>query len=101
MKINENIDSLKKYETLYNESIQSPEKFWGKKAERLNWYKKWNKTSRFDFVKGEIEWFIGGEINASYNCLDRHINIILRATGLRTDLIYAKSCCLGFLVLIY
>ena len=73
MKINENIDSLKKYETLYNESIQSPEKFWGKKAERLNWYKKWNKTSRFDFVKGEIEWFTGGEINASYNCLDRHI----------------------------
>ena len=73
MKINENIDSLKKYEISYNESIQSPEKFWGKKAERLNWYKKWNKTSRFDFVKGEIEWFTGGEINASYNCLDRHI----------------------------
>ena len=73
MKINENIDSFKKYELLYNESIQSPEKFWGKKAERLNWYKKWNKINRFDFVKGEIEWFIGGEINASYNCLDRHI----------------------------
>ena len=73
MKINENIDSFKKYELSYNESIQSPEKFWGKKAERLNWYKKWNKINRFDFVKGEIEWFIGGEINASYNCLDRHI----------------------------
>ena len=73
MKINENIDSLKKYEISYNESIQSPEKYWGEKAERLNWYKKWNKTSRFDFVKGEIEWFIDGEINASYNCLDRHI----------------------------
>ena len=73
MKINENIDSFKKYELSYNESIQSPEKFWGKKAERLNWYKKWNKINRFDFVKGEIEWFIGGQINASYNCLDRHI----------------------------
>ena len=73
MKINDNIDSLKKYEISYNESIQSPEKYWGEKADRLNWYKKWNKTSRFDFVKGEIEWFIGGEINASYNCLDRHI----------------------------
>ena len=73
MKINENIDSFKKYELSYNESIQSPEKFWGKKAERLNWFKKWNEINRFDFVKGEIEWFIGGEINASYNCLDRHI----------------------------
>ena len=73
MKINENIDSLEKYKISYKKSIQSSENFWDEKAERLNWYKKWNKTKSSDFVKGEIEWFIGGEINASYNCLDRHI----------------------------
>ena len=73
MKINENIDSLEKYKISYKKSIQSSENFWDEKAERLNWYKKWNKTKNSDFVKGEIEWFIGGEINASYNCLDRHI----------------------------
>ena len=73
MKINDNIDSLEKYKISYKKSIQSSENFWDEKAERLNWYKKWNKTKNSDFVKGEIEWFIGGEINASYNCLDRHI----------------------------
>jgi len=73
MKINDNIDSLEKYKISYKKSIQSSENFWDEKAERLNWYKKWNKTKSSDFVKGEIEWFIGGEINASYNCLDRHI----------------------------
>jgi len=73
MKINDNIDSLEKYKISYKKSIQSSENFWDEKAERLNWYKKWHKTKSSDFVKGEIEWFIGGEINASYNCLDRHI----------------------------
>ena len=73
MKINDNIDSLEKYKISYKKSVQSSENFWDEKAERLNWYKKWNKTKSSDFVKGEIEWFIGGEINASYNCLDRHI----------------------------
>ena len=73
MKINDNIDSLEKYKISYKKSIQSSENFWDEKAERLNWYKKWNKTKSSDFIKGEIEWFIGGEINASYNCLDRHI----------------------------
>ena len=37
-------------------------------------YKPWNKVREFDFVNGEIEWFSGGELNACYNCIDRHIN---------------------------
>jgi acetyl-CoA synthetase len=57
----------------YLYSIESSEKFWDEKAKRLSWFKKWNKTKDVDFLTGKIEWFIDGEINASYNCIDRHI----------------------------
>jgi acetyl-CoA synthetase len=39
----------------------------------LSWYGKWNKTLEYSFEKPDIKWFIGGTLNASYNCLDRHL----------------------------
>ncbi len=66
------LGSLAQYQKLYRESISSPEKFWGKRAkEELVWFKPWNKVLlwREPFAK----WFVGGRLNASYNCLDRHL----------------------------
>ena len=69
------IKSLAEYEKIYKRSVEDPEGFWGEMAEKqLTWYKKWDKVLDYDFVKPEINWFKGGKINASYNCLDRHIN---------------------------
>ncbi len=67
------IKSLAEYRKLYNESIRSPEKFWGKMAKNeLVWFKPWKKVLQWKapFAK----WFIGGQLNVSYNCLDRHLN---------------------------
>jgi acetyl-CoA synthetase len=68
------IKNMEEYKKLYQKSVKDPEKFWGELAEELTWSKKWNKVSQWDFDKPEIKWFVGGKLNASYNCLDRHLN---------------------------
>ena len=68
------ISSLEQYGELYKRSINDPIEFWEEIAQRLDWYKPWNNVREFDFVNGEIDWFSGGELNACYNCIDRHIN---------------------------
>ena len=66
------IKSLSEYRRLYNESIRSPEKFWGRAAkEELVWFKPWTKVLKWD--EPFSKWFIGGRTNVSYNCLDRHL----------------------------
>ena len=64
---------LKKYRALYDRSLSDTDGFWAEQAERISWFKKWDKVSRWDFNTAKIEWFIGGKLNASYNCLDRHL----------------------------
>jgi acetyl-CoA synthetase len=67
--------SLEEYKALYNWSVKDPEGFWGKIAEQLDWYKKWDKFLEYDFKDNpEVRYFTGGKINVSYNCLDRHLN---------------------------
>ena len=61
------------YLDLYKESIQNPDTFWSKVAKRISWFKKWNTVSKIDYSKAHIEWFKEAELNACYNCLDRHI----------------------------
>jgi acetyl-CoA synthetase len=68
------IGELKKYRALYDRSISDSDGFWAEQAGRLSWFKKWDKVSRSDFNSAKIEWFIGGKLNASYNCLDRHLS---------------------------
>ncbi len=64
----------KKYQDLYESSIQDPEKFWGEQAEQLSWSKKWTKVKNTSFHSPvSIRWFEGGELNACYNCVDRHL----------------------------
>lgn len=69
------IKSIEEYEKLYKRSVEDPDGFWAEMAEKqLSWYKKWDKVSECNFEKPEIKWFIGGKLNASFNCLDRFIN---------------------------
>jgi len=61
------------YQKRYQDSISEPETFWAEVAQRLDWIEPWASVRKFDFVNGQIEWFSGGKLNASYNCIDRHI----------------------------
>jgi acetyl-CoA synthetase len=74
VKMKASIKRMEEYKELYQRSINDPEKFWGELAEQLNWYKKWDKALEWDFDRPEVKWFAGGKLNASYNCLDRHLN---------------------------
>jgi acetyl-CoA synthetase len=67
------IQSLAQYRKLYDESIRSPEKFWARQArEELVWFKPWKKV--LQWKAPNAKWFIGGQLNVSYNCLDRHLD---------------------------
>ncbi|MDZ4743366.1 MAG: acetate--CoA ligase [Verrucomicrobiota bacterium] len=65
------LKSMAQYKRMYAESIKDPDKFFGKLAKELSWFKPWKKVSEWKapFAK----WFIGGKTNMSFNCLDRHI----------------------------
>uniref|UniRef100_A0A7C4AJG7 Acetyl-coenzyme A synthetase n=1 Tax=Thermodesulfovibrio aggregans TaxID=86166 RepID=A0A7C4AJG7_9BACT len=71
------IKSMAEYETMYKRSIEDPEGFWAEIAEQnITWFKKWERVLDYNFEKPYIKWFIGGKLNASYNCLDRHLDTI-------------------------
>src|SRR5689334_17977121 len=66
------LKSLTLYRKLYRESVTSPEKFWGKQAKaELVWFKPWKKV--LEWREPFAKWFGGGQLNVSYNCLDRHL----------------------------
>src|SRR5262249_10366883 len=65
------IKSLQDYEAVYEEAKADPEKFWARAAQDLHWFKPWDKVLEWDAPWAK--WFVGGEINLSYNCLDRHV----------------------------
>jgi acetyl-CoA synthetase len=65
------IKSLEELEKLRAEASADPEAFWGRMAEELHWFKKWNTVLKWD--PPHAEWFGGGKLNISYNCLDRHL----------------------------
>ena len=67
------IGSIDQYRALYDRSISNSDGFWAEQADRITWYKKWNTVSKWDFDSAKIEWFVGGKLNASVNCLDRHL----------------------------
>ncbi|MHC1572787.1 MAG: AMP-binding protein, partial [Methanosarcinales archaeon] len=68
------IKSLAEYEEIYKKSIADPDAFWSEKAEEnIEWFKKWETVSTWDPDEAKHTWFAGGKLNASYNCLDKHL----------------------------
>ena len=63
-----------RYAQMYDESINQPESFWPAQAnEFLSWSRPWHTLTESDLQQGQTAWFIGGQLNACYNCLDRHL----------------------------
>src|SRR5689334_13267156 len=57
--------------SIYEAAARDPEAYWAKQAESLHWFQKWKKV--LDWDPPRAKWFVGGKINISYNCVDRHI----------------------------
>ena len=71
------VKSLEQYEAMYRHSVEQPEEFWAEAAAELEWFAPWKKV-----LEGEgkdAKWFVGGKMNLSHNCVDRH------ALGARRD----------------
>lgn len=67
------IKTLAKYYSDYQNSVENPEAFWSAIAENFTWRKKWDKPLEWNFTEPKIEWFKGGKLNITENCLDRHL----------------------------
>lgn len=67
------ITSFEQYEKEYKKSVENPEAFWAEQAEQFTWHKKWNKVLEWNFDEPAINWFSGGKLNITENCLDRHL----------------------------
>jgi acetyl-CoA synthetase len=65
------VKSMQEYQQLYRQSIDDPQGFWGKMAENLHWFKKWQRV--LEWNPPQAKWFVGGKLNAAYNCLDLQI----------------------------
>jgi len=63
-----------RYQALYQQSLEEPDTFWAEQAARfVTWFAPWQRVSDCDFAEGRIRWFEGGQLNVSFNCLDRHL----------------------------
>jgi acetyl-CoA synthetase len=69
---NAHVKSLAEYERLWNEAKDRPDQFWGRYAEDLHWFRKWDRV--LEWNEPYAKWFVGGQTNLSYNCLDRHLS---------------------------
>nr|HRD09031.1 acetyl-coenzyme A synthetase N-terminal domain-containing protein [Saprospiraceae bacterium] len=67
------IKSLQEYQEAYKYSVEAPEAFWAEQASTFFWRRKWHTVLKNDFINPDVQWFIGGKLNITENCLDRHI----------------------------
>jgi acetyl-CoA synthetase len=79
------MDSVQ-YEKLYKQSIQNNDEFWGEIAHRLEWMDPFKKVSQWTFTENvSIHWYLGGKLNVSYNCIDRHLNTVTSIGKFKKD----------------
>jgi acetyl-CoA synthetase len=70
------VKSLAEYEALWQKAKDDPEGFWGEQAQSLAWFKPWDRV--LEWNEPHAKWFLGGQINASFNCIDRHLTTARR-----------------------
>lgn len=67
------IKSFEEYKTAYKKSEENPEEFWDDVAAHFVWRKKWEKTLDWNFIEPHVRWFLGGKLNITESCIDRHL----------------------------
>ena len=67
------IKSLEQYHSDYKKSVEDPEGFWASVADNFLWRKKWDRVLDWNFTEPKVEWFSGGKLNITENCIDRHL----------------------------
>ena len=67
------ITSPEQYQKDYKRSVEEPEAFWAEVAGNFRWKKKWDKVLEWNFKEPKVEWFKGGKLNITENCIDRHL----------------------------
>ncbi len=67
------IRTLEEYYAAYQRAVENPEAFWAEQAETFQWRKPWDKVLDWNFEEPDIKWFLGGQLNITENCLDRHL----------------------------
>ncbi len=67
------INNYDEYKEAYRRSVDEPEAFWGEIAENFLWREKWQTVLNWNFKEPKIEWFAGGKLNVTENCIDRHL----------------------------
>ena len=71
---NDSLISEEEFSQMYQHSITNPDEFWHEQASKyLEWISEWDQVSEHDFSKGQVSWFKGGKLNATINCIDRHL----------------------------
>ncbi len=76
------IKSLKQYQEEYKKSVDAPEDFWATIANHFIWHRKWDQVLDWNFYEPTIEWFKGGKLNITENCLDRWVETQPNATAI-------------------
>jgi acetyl-CoA synthetase len=67
------IKSFDEYKAAYKKSEEDPEGFWSEVASNFAWRKKWEKTLDWNFIEPHVRWFLGGKLNITESCIDRHL----------------------------
>ncbi|MEZ4386308.1 MAG: acetate--CoA ligase [Candidatus Krumholzibacteriia bacterium] len=67
------LGSLEEYQRLYRLSLDDPETFWAREAANVSWFHPWRQVFDSDYENVDFAWFMGGRLNACYNCVDRHL----------------------------
>ncbi len=81
------IKTIEEYQQTYKRSVEDPEGFWAEQASTFVWKKPWDKVLEWDFQKPDVKWFVGGKLNITENCLDRH----LESKGDQTAIIFEPN----------
>ena len=72
IKTKAHINSESQYNEMHNKSIQNPTSFWESQSNQLDWFKTHDKVFQGSFKNSDVAWFLGGKLNVSVNCIDRH-----------------------------
>lgn len=76
------IKTLEQYHEAYQQSIKNPDGFWGNIANHFQWKRRWDKVLEWNFTEPKIEWFKGGKLNITENCLDTHLETMGNAPAI-------------------